>query len=166
VRIRDATVDDMAAVCAIHNELIPTRTVTWTEALDTEDERREWFREQERDGLPVLVAEDDADGVVGFAAYGPFRDNEKWPGYGLTVEHSIHVAGPHHGRGIGRTLLVALLDRARAAGMHVMVAAIDGENVESIAFHEALGFREVGRLPQTGRKFDRWLDLVFLQIEL
>jgi len=47
--------------------------------------------------------------------------------------------------------------------VHVMVGAIDSENVGSIAFHEALGFTVVGRMPEVGRKFDRWLDLVLLQ---
>jgi L-amino acid N-acyltransferase YncA len=174
VRIREAGVDDMAAVCAIYNELIPTRTVAWTDELESLEQRVAWFHRQEADGMPVVVAVVDeiadgetADGeVVGFATYGEFRDNRKWPGYRFTVEHSIHVRDTHHGRGIGRSLLWALMDRARADGMHVMVAAVDAENVESLAFHERLGFREVGRLPQTGRKFDRWLDLVFLQIEL
>ena len=170
MRIRDATVEDMAAVVEIYNELIPVRTVTWTEEPESLDERVAWFHRQQAQGAPVLVAEEDDHAgpgqVVGFATYGEFRDNRKWPGYRFTVEHSIHVRGAHQGQGIGRALLRALLERARACGMHVMVAAVDAENVESIAFHERLGFREVGRLPETGRKFDRWLDLVFLQLEL
>ena len=47
--------------------------------------------------------------------------------------------------------------------MHVMVAAIDGDNVESIRFHERLGFSTVAVMPEVGRKFDRWLDLVLMQ---
>jgi len=159
----------MGAVCEIYNATIPTTTGAWTEELESLEERVAWFHRQLADAMPVLVAVDDdtADGgVVGFATYGEFRDNRKWPGYRFTVEHSIHVRDTHHGQGIGRSLLWALIERARADGMHVMVAAVDAENVGSLAFHERLGFREVGRLPQTGRKFDRWLDLVFLQIEL
>jgi phosphinothricin acetyltransferase len=109
-----------------------------------------------------LVADDGGD-VVGFAAYEYFRGEGKWPGYRLTMEQSIHVREDRWGRGVGRALIETLLDRARNAGVHVMVAAIDAENVESVAFHERLGFIEVARMPQTGVKFGRWLDLVLMQ---
>ena len=60
----------------------------------------------------------------------------------------------------------ALIARATAAGLHVMIGAIDGSNDASVRVHERLGFRVVGRLPETGFKFDRWLDLVLMQREL
>ncbi len=60
-------------------------------------------------------------------------------------------------------MLAALIERARADDVHVMVAAVDGANTESIAFHERLGFTTVARMPEVGRKFDRWLDLVLMQ---
>jgi phosphinothricin acetyltransferase len=66
-------------------------------------------------------------------------------------------------RGIGRSLVDALVDRARREGKHVMVAGIDGENVGSIRFHERLGFFEVARMPELGEKFGRRLDLVLMQ---
>ena len=110
----------------------------------------------------MLVA-DDGDAVVGFAAYGDFRDSTKWPGYRLTVEHTIHVARSHWGTGVGRLLMEALLGHAAEAGKHVMVAAIDGENDGSIRFHERLGFVEVARMPDVGTRFGRWLTLVLLQ---
>lgn len=162
VRVRDATTTDLPDICALYNALIPTTTVAWTEALDSLEDREAWFDRQQRDGFPALVAEVDGE-VVGFGAYGWFRSDGRWPGYDLTVEHSIHVAESHWSRGIGRALLEALLDRAAEAGLHVMVAAVDGANADSIAFHERLGFTEVARMPQVGRKFDRWLDLVLLQ---
>ena len=152
----------MPVVRDLYNALIPTTTVTWTESLQTLRERRAWFRRQQRFGHPVLVAES-VDEVVGFAAYGAFRGAGKWPGYRHTVEHTIHVRDDVHGRGIGRQLLEALIARARTAGVHVMVAAIDRENTGSIAFHERLGFTTVAVMPEVGRKFDRWLDLVLMQ---
>ena len=162
MNVRDAVDDDMPALRDLYNALIPTTTVAWTESPQTLRERRAWFRRQQRAGYPVLVAE--ADGrVTGFAAYGSFRGSGKWPGYRHTVEHTIHVHEDSWGRGIGRSLLAALIERARADGVHVMVAAVDGANTESIAFHERLGFVTVARMPEVGRKFDRWLDLVLMQ---
>jgi L-amino acid N-acyltransferase len=162
MEVRDAVDADMPAVCDIYNALIPSTTVAWTETLQTLEERQAWFVAQQRAGYPVLVAEVDG-GVGGFAAYGSFRGSGKWPGYRYTVEHTIHVREELRGRGVGRALLLALIDRARAADVHVMVAAIDGDNNGSIAFHERLGFVTVAHMPEVGHKFGRWLDLVLMQ---
>jgi phosphinothricin acetyltransferase len=168
VLIRDATEADMAAVTTIYNALIDTTTVAWTEQHQTLEERLAWFAEQQAEGNTVLVAVDDGrapgrEPVVGFAAYGSFRGAGRWPGYRYTVEHTIHLDRSCWGAGVGRQLLEALIGRARGAGMHVMVGAIDGDNIGSIDFHERLGFVEVARMPEVGRKFDRWLELVLMQ---
>jgi L-amino acid N-acyltransferase len=160
--IRDAVDTDMPTVRRLYNALIPTTTVAWTDVPQTLRERRAWFRRQQRSEYPVLVAE--VRGVVvGFAAYGSFRGSGKWPGYRQTVEHTIHVHDDYWGRGIGRSLLEALIERARSNDVHVMVAAVDGANHDSISFHERLGFTIVARMPEVGRKFDRWLELVLMQ---
>jgi len=160
--IRDATDDDLPVIRDLYNALIRTTTVAWSEVEQTLDDRKAWFDRQQERGHPVLVAEIDGD-VVGFTAYGDFRGAGKWPGYRYTVEHTIHVDERMWRAGVGRALIDALTERARAAGMHVMVAAIDGDNVESIRFHERLGFSTVAVMPEVGRKFDRWLDLVLVQ---
>jgi len=162
VIIRDATDDDAASITGLSNALIPSTTVTWTETLETAEHRLDWLLRQRDEGLPVLVAEVEG-AVVGFTAYEHFRGEGKWPGYRLTMELSIHVAENHWGRGVGRALIDALVERGRAAGVHVLVAAIDGANEASIRFHERLGFEVVGRMPQTGLKFGRWLNLVLMQ---
>lgn len=160
--IRDATRDDMPSLTTLYNASILTTTGAWTETLERPEERIAWFGRQARDGFPVLVAEEDGE-VVGFTAYGHFRGEGKWPGYRLTAEHSIHVREDRWGRGIGRALMEALVERARAAGIHVLVAAIDGENEASMRFHERLGFVEVARMAETGTKFGRWLHLILMQ---
>jgi phosphinothricin acetyltransferase len=162
VLIRDATPADLPAINAIYNALIPTHTVTWTEEPATLQHHQEWFEGQRGLELPVLVA-DEAGEVAGFTAYEHFRGEGKWPGYRATMELSIHVRQDRWGRGVGRALLEALVERARSAGVHVLVAAIDGENEASLRFHERLGFVEVARMPQVGQKFGRWLDLVLMQ---
>ena len=163
MNIRDATAADLPAISSLYNALIPTTTVAWTETPETLADREAWFAGRTGDGDATVVAEDEEGRVVGYAAFGPFRDNAKWPGYRTTVEHTIHVAADHHGRGVGRALMDALVERARAQGKHVMVGALDGANDASIRFHERLGFEVVARMPEVGRKFDRWLDLVLLQ---
>jgi L-amino acid N-acyltransferase len=150
---------DLQGLVAIYNDVIATSTATFTMTAVTLAERREWWRARIAQGYPVLIARD-AHGVAGFGTFGEFR---AWPGYRHTVEHTLHVRADARGRGIGTQLLLALMERARLAGKHVMIAGIDGDNTGSIRLHERLGFTQAGRLREVGYKFDRWLDLVFLQ---
>ena len=101
--------------------------------------------------------------MVGFASFGDFRP---FPGYRHTVENSIYVDQRLHRAGIGRSLMIALIERATLLNKHIMVAAIEGSNSASIALHESFGFAEVGRMPEVGCKFGRWLDMVLLQKQL
>jgi L-amino acid N-acyltransferase YncA len=162
VRIRDADEDDVPGISALYNATVSTTTVAWTEEHESVATRHEWFRKQRAADHPVLVAETNHR-VIGFASYGEFRNATKWPGYRFTVEHTIHIAAAHQGAGVGGVLLEALVERAAAAGLHVMIGAIDGENDGSIRFHERHGFVEMARLHEVGFKFDRWLDLVLVQ---
>lgn len=162
VLIRDAALTDLPAITAIYNALLDTTTHEWTEQLHTVEERTEWLAAKRASGHPALVAVE-ADEIVGWATYGDFRDSQRWPGYRFTVEHSIHVREDCWGRGVGRTLIDALIDRAVGDGKHVMVAGIDAANVRSITFHERIGFFEVARMPEIGEKFGRRLDLVLMQ---
>ena len=160
--VRQASLDDMRRVCDLYNALLPSTTIEWTDQLQTLAEREAWFRHQREAGFGTLVAEHDSD-VIGFAAYGDFCGSGKWPGYRYAVEHTIHVDQRWWGRGVGRSLLSALIDDAGAKGVHVMVAAIDGDNHESLRFHERLGFTTTARMPEIGTKFGRWLELVLMQ---
>jgi L-amino acid N-acyltransferase YncA len=162
VIIRDAVLADAAGILPMYNHAVLETTAIFDTRTSDLDDRETWIAKRREDGFPVLIAE--IDGVVaGFASFGPFR---AWEGYRFTVEHSIYVDPARHRQGIGRALLVALIDRARLSGKHAMMAGIAAENAGSIALHRALGFREVGRIPQVAEKFGRWLDLVFLQLLL
>lgn len=121
----------------------------------------DWFAARKRD-YTVLAARDES-GLLGYASYGPFRVPS---GYRLSAEHSLYVREDARGRGIGKALLSALIDRARIQGLHTLIGGVDSDNSLSMALHKAFGFEETGRLPEIGRKFDRWLTLVFLQKRL
>jgi L-amino acid N-acyltransferase YncA len=157
--IRDATEEDLEGLVAIYNDVIATSTAIYSYLPVTLEERRQWWRTRTSQGYPVLIARD-ASGVAGFSTFGDFR---AWPGYRFTVEHSVHVRADGRGRGLGTLLVQALLPRAAALGKHVMIAGVDAANAASIRFHERLRFEKTGHLREVGYKFDRWLDLVFLQ---
>jgi L-amino acid N-acyltransferase len=160
--IRQATALDVAAITGLYNALIPTTTIAWTEKLQTVEERRIWIDHQQSTGFPVLVAIHDNQ-FAGFCSYGHFRGAGVWPGYSRTAEHTIHIDRLHWGRGVGRALMTQLINHAQLNKMHVLIGAVDSVNTASIEFHTRLGFTEVGRLPEVGHKFGRWLDLVLMQ---
>ena len=157
--IRDAAEADLPAILAIFNHAVEHTTAVWFLQPVSLDNRLAWLRERQARGFPVLVAEH-ASAVAGFASYGDFR---AYDGYAGTVEHSVYVAETARGMGLGRALLDALIVRATDSGLHVMIGGIAADNAISIALHAKAGFVEAGVLRQVGRKFDRWLDLVFMQ---
>lgn len=158
--VRAAVESDLPHMLAIYNEVLLNTTAIYSSTPSTLEERAEWWRTRTCAGFPVLVAEQRGH-VVGFSSYGEFR--RSWDGYVHSVEHSVHVRSDCRGQGIGRQLLEALFPHALAAGKHVMVGAIDASNVASLGLHERLGFSRVAHFKEVGRKFDRWLDLVFVQ---
>lgn len=157
--IRAARDSDIAAITAITNDVIATSTAIYRDAATDEGERRAWMKARRDAGYPVLVAVEGED-VLGFSSFGDFR---VWPGYRHTVEHSVHVRADARGRGLGGQLVGALIEPARAMNKHVMIAGIDAQNDASLKLHTRLGFKKVAHFEQVGRKFDRWLDLVFMQ---
>lgn len=159
MEIRAATTDDLPAIRRLFNALIPTTTVAWRDDLADEAEMAAWFDDRTTAGDPVLVADVDGE-VVGYTCWSLFRH---FPGYRHTRELTIHVDERWHGRGVGRGLIEALVAEAAAQGVHVLVAAVDADNAGSIEFHQRLGFDPVAKMPEVGRKLDRWLDLVLLQ---
>ena len=131
------------------------------EALRPDDIKRR-RRNMRKHRLPHLVA--DCGGVVvGYAYAVPFR---KRPAYRYTLKHSIYVHPDHLHAGIGRFLLLELIDACAAAGFRQMIGYIDAANAASIGLHTDCGFRQVGYLPSVAYKFGQWADMVMVQRSL
>jgi L-amino acid N-acyltransferase YncA len=160
IRVRPANADDVPAMLAIYNEVVEHSTAIYSIKPSTLDERREWFRVRTGGGWPVLAAQR-GDGLVGYASFAEFRG--AWPGYLFSVEHSVYVRADCRQQGIGSALVQALLPIAAAMNKHVMIGGIDAANQGSLRMHERLGFERVAHFREVGRKFGRWLDLVFVQ---
>lgn len=161
--IRDAGLSDIAAITAIYNHAVLHTTAIWNDTPISVQNRIDWLQQRQAQGYPVLVAVNQTHEVLGYASFGDWRP---FDGYKQTVEHSVYVREGQQGAGIGTALMQALMLRARQLDKHVMVAAVDADNIASIKLHLALGFQQVGLMPQVGRKFGRWLDLVWLQLIL
>ncbi len=160
--IRDTVRADLPEILLIHNAAIADTTAIWDETAVDLAEREAWLAGRRDAGMAVLTAEIDGR-VAGYASYGQYRPKS---GYRLTVENSVYVADGFLRRGVATALMAELIDRARVGGLHAMVAGIESTNTTSIALHEKFGFAVVGVMPQVGIKFDRWLDLTWMQLLL
>lgn len=160
--LRDATQADLPAILDIYNHAVAETTAIWNEILVDLDNRKAWFELRQTRGFPILVAEIDGR-IAGYASYGDWR---AFDGFRHSVEHSVYVEKDFYGRGLGKSLMTALIERARAGHIHVMVAAIEAGNTGSIALHTSLGFRLVGTHQEVGQKFGRWLNLTMMELKL
>jgi phosphinothricin acetyltransferase len=162
IKIRDVTDADAEAVAAIYAHHVLNGTATYDIDPPSVEETLAKIRHIAAAGWPFIVAELDGE-VAGYAYATQYRDR---PAYRFACEDSIYVAPDRTGRGVGKALLGALVERAAAFGFRTMTAVFGGAEPASISVHAALGFAESGRLKAMGFKFDRWLDNVYMQREL
>ena len=161
--IRPATADDVAAITAIYGHHVLNGTGTFEEVPPTPADMAERLAKVLDAGAPWLVSEDDS-GIMGFAYAAQFRDRSA---YRYAAEDSIYIRPDKIGQGAGAALLESLIDAARAFGFRELLAVIgDSENHGSIGLHRRFGFTDAGVLRNIGYKFDRWLDVVFMQLSI
>ena len=162
-KVRPATVADVAAITAIYQPAVLQGTATFELEPPDEPEMLRRFKAITEAGYPYFVAELGGR-VVGYAYANAYRTR---PAYRFTVEDSIYLAPEAQGKGIGRSLLKALIDTSTAKGYRLMVAVIgDSRQYGSIALHRSAGFTFCGTIHSVGYKFDRWLDSIIMERQL
>jgi L-amino acid N-acyltransferase YncA len=162
IKIRPYQTEDTQAILEIINHNILHSTALYDYKVRSYEQQLSILADKTNKNFPVIVAEFDGQ-LVGFGMYSEFRFREA---YKYTVEHSVYVNEKFHGKGIGKLVLQELIALARKQKLHTMIAVIDAENQDSIEFHEKFGFKTVGIIKESGFKFDRWLDSVFMQLIL
>ena len=160
ITVRSATDDDLRQILDIYNDVIIHTTAVYDYEPHTLEMRQAWFNTKREQGFPVFVAEQDGE-VLGLSSIGPFRN---WAAYQYSVENSIYVSSTARGKGIGKLLMPPIIKAAKEMGIHTIIAGIDAGNEASIQLHRHFGFEEVAHFRQVGWKFNRWLDLKFLQL--
>ncbi|MES1215189.1 MAG: N-acetyltransferase family protein [Bacteroidota bacterium] len=160
IQIREAIENDLPQLLAIYNDIILNTTAVYDYEPHTLEMRQAWFKTKQEQGFPVFVAEDE-NKIVGFSSIGPFR---AWAAYKYSVENSVYVATDVRGKGIGKLLIPPLIEAAKELNMHTIIASIDASNEASLKLHKSFGFEEVAHFKEVGWKFERWLDLKFLQL--
>ena len=162
VQIRPFEIKDTQSILDIINYNILNSTALYDYKIRDLETQKTILEDKINKGFPVIVAECDGK-LVGFGMYSEFRFREA---YKFTVEHSVYISPNEMGKGIGKMIMAQLIIQAKAQGLHTMIGVIDSENKSSITFHEQFGFKTVGIIKESGYKFDRWLDSVFMQLLL
>jgi phosphinothricin acetyltransferase len=161
--IRPATFDDIPVITRIYANAVNTGTASFELEPPNEAEMTRRMRSVLERGFPYIVAE--IDGVVaGYAYASSYRTR---PAYRFAVENSVYVAPESHRRGIGKALILKLIESCTALGFRQMIAVIgDSNQAASIGVHRACGFSDAGNLRAIGWKFGRWLDTPMMQLAL
>ena len=159
--VRLASEADLSSINDIYNHFVTHSTCTYQEEPDSLEARRAWFAHHD-ETHPAIVAEIEGQ-VLGWGSLSAYHPRTA---YRRTVEDSVYVHHAHHGRGIGSLLLSELISRARRLQHRAIIAGIDAEQTASVALHAKFNFERVGRLKQVGRKFGRWLDVIYMELLL
>jgi L-amino acid N-acyltransferase YncA len=170
ISLRAARAADAEAIRTIYNHEVLTTTATFDLVPRSLADQQAWLADRSGAFTAIVavdtsaadrdVASDDGGTVVGFASLSPYKERAA---YRTSVEDSIYVRRDRAGQGIGRLLLGELLDIAASSGFHSVFARIEASGTASRALHERCGFRLVGIERETGRKFNRWLDVALMQ---
>jgi phosphinothricin acetyltransferase len=160
--VRPATPADLPAINTIYNFYVANSPATFDLEPTTNAWREDWFAERTRRGLPVLVA-DTRQEIAGWVCLSPWSPKGA---YARTVDESIYIADHFRGQGIGKSLLAAVIERARQLELHVVMAGVVACQEASLALHRSLGFTEAGRYAHMGFKLGAWHDVVWLQRHL
>lgn len=156
--LRLASPSDLPAINAIYNYYVHHSTCTYQTEPATAEERAAWFAAHGQ-GYPITVVEE-AGEVIGWGSLTRFHPREA---YRPTVENSVYIRHDRLARGMGKLVLQDLIRRAQALGYHSIIAGISADQEPSVKLHARLGFINVAHLREVGRKFDRWLDVIYMQ---
>jgi L-amino acid N-acyltransferase YncA len=165
--IRDATTDDVASICGIYNYYVlrDGDLVTFEEAEVQEAEmQRRHDTITDKLQFPFLVACID-EVVVGYAYGNQFKERSA---YRFSAESTVYLHPEYQRRGVGTSLMAALMPRLAAKGVKQVVAVLgtQEDNPGSYRLHNLFGFKTVARYPKIGYKFGKWVDRIHMQCSL
>lgn len=163
IDVVNATINDVAFIQQIYAHHVATGLGTFEEVAPTIAEMTARFDKITGQDFPFIVAKLE-DEVIGYAYAGHFRERSA---YRFTVEDSIYIAPAYCGHGVGQILLNELILRCQERGYKQMLAVIgDSNNHGSINLHQKCGFTHTGVMKDVGYKFERFVDVVIMQLVL
>jgi L-amino acid N-acyltransferase YncA len=163
LRMRDATLQDLASIVEIYNSTIPGRIVSADTEPVSVEQRLPWFNEHDPARRPILVAEANGE-ILGWLSLSDFYDGR--PAYNGTAEIGIYVREGHRGKGIGRRLLQEAIGRAPDLGIKTLTAGAFAVNESSLELFERFGFEKWAHFPRVAELEGAEIDLVVLGLRL
>ena len=159
--VRPATEKDAPGICDIYNYYIEKTIITFENTPLSVGQMADRIKET-MTKYPFLVYE--SDGKVDGFAYA-----SRWKGrcaYEYSVESTVYVDNKALGKGAGRKLYGALLQKLREQGSHSVIGGISLPNGPSIGLHESFGFEKVAHFKEVGYKFNKWIDVGYWELLL
>jgi L-amino acid N-acyltransferase YncA len=161
--IRSASFDELPALSAIYDHEVFHGTSTFDTEPRSPEAQQAWWASHQDHLYPLLVAVEPPSTVLGWGCLSPWSPRGA---YARTVEGSVFVHADHRLRGVGRALLEAIVERARAASHRVVLGRIEASNEPSRKMLFKLGFSSVGVMHAVGEKFGRVLDVELFELVL
>lgn len=158
--VRHGKAEDLNAILEILNHYILNSHCTFDTRPFSPGDRLGWFKQFSSSGRYQLLVAERNNVVVGYAHSAPYKPK---PGYDTTVETTVYVHPAHIGAGLGRLLLLRLIENLELGDVHRAVAMIALPNEASVALHLNQGFQHVGTLTEAGTKFGRFWDVDWYQ---
>ena len=152
--IRQATPEDAESIVKIYNYYVENTAITFEKELVSVEEMRKRIITILQD-YPYLVYEEN--GTISGYCYANLW--KKRSAYHCTVESTVYIDKNRQQKGIGKALMMSLIEELKKMNMHAVIACITIPNEKSVSLHEKLGFRQVSEFKEVGYKFDQWIDV-------
>jgi GNAT superfamily N-acetyltransferase len=146
MEVRPARLEDAGQIALVHvmswqqayRGLVPQE---YLDSLDLDQRARAWRRVLEQPDSPgrAILVMDSGDTLVGFVSLGPARDEDQNPEQVGEVR-AIYLLADAWGKGLGRQLMAAAVERLAATGFEQAILWVLDSNVRARRFYEAGGW--------------------------
>lgn len=159
--LRQASIEDVPQILQIYAPYILHTTFTFEYEVPTLEQFRRRFLDITRQ-FPWLVWEEDGQ-ILGYA----YADRAfSRAAYQWTADLSVYLRPEAKGKGIGRKLYEAAEDVLRRQGYFAVYGIVTDSNLDSCAFHRAMGYQEIAHLPRCGYKLNAWHGIYWFEKRL
>ena len=172
ISIRSVTPEDAPSLAEIYGYYVKNTAVSFEYVPPTPDEFRGRIAHtvEKYPYLVAVIMENHGEPAEKVAGYAYAREFVGRAACNHCVEVSVYVAHDCRRSGAGRALYEEMERRLKNMGIlnvYASIAYADDEDEylthDSLRFHIRMGYTQVARFHQCGRKFDRWYDLVWVE---